>query len=84
MSPPWDSESPDMQAVIEEIVRTAVTYGYLRGLDRASATATAAQSDGPGSARWLRRRDIRARLAREAAEEFLRKVYVEQLTSGSE
>jgi hypothetical protein len=81
MGTPWDSIGPDMQEVVNEIVRTAVVYGYLRGLDRAFATAV--QPGGASSPLWIRTNDLRTRLARKVAEEFLTKIYVEQATQPS-
>lgn len=79
MSPPLDSsDSPNMQAVIEDIVRTAVVYGFLRGLDGAFVAARPFAPMGAVSA--FRNDALGTRIARQVAEEFLRKVYVEQLT----
>lgn len=73
----WDSISPDMREIVNEIVRAAVVYGYVRGFDSALITAEA----GTESSRLrMGANDFRTRMARAEAEQFLMKVHVEEVT----
>jgi hypothetical protein len=64
-----------MREIVNEIVRSAVVYGYLRGLDTAFAAGQAVAVPSP---LWMRTNDLRTRRAHEEAERFLMRVHVEQ------
>ena len=68
----------DLQATLHEIVRTAVEYGYLRGYGHALQSARSEKAEAPGTDGQAG--DRRPQLAKQAAEEFLIKIAVEQVT----
>lgn len=69
----------DFQAMIRQVVRTAVEYGYLRGYGHAVKAARVGQSGAPETD--VHAQDLRPILAQQAAEEFLVKVQVELIIS---
>ena len=77
MGVPWDSTSADTRSSIDDIVRSAVAYGYLRGLHDASSVSHATAASQLSSEDRARRNAF----ALEVAEQFLRKVYAEQLAA---
>ena len=78
MNLPEDSIDPVVRELINHIASAAVVYGYLQGFERGACTAL--QAGAAASLPSAVAREIQLSLAREAAEAFVTKVYVEQAT----